>query len=88
MLTYAAGIAMTRRFWHALAALECVRAASLDEEAEEHASRHRFSPMLTYAHVCSRMLTYAIGGRGAREQTQALTYAHVCSRMLTYAHVR
>jgi hypothetical protein len=65
MLKYAAGIAMTRRFWNALAALECVRASSLDEEAEEHASRHRFSRMLTYAHVCSRMLTYA----------------HVCSRM-------
>jgi hypothetical protein len=35
--------------------------------------------MLTYAHVCSRMLTYA-------HVTYAyVTYAHVCSRMLTYA---
>jgi hypothetical protein len=31
--------------------------------------------MLTYAHVCSRMLTYADGRR--------LTYAAVCSRMWT-----
>jgi hypothetical protein len=31
---------------------------------------------VAYAHVCSRMLTYA-----------HVAYAHVCSRMLTYAHV-
>ena len=78
MLTHAAGIAMTRRFWHALAALECVREATLDEEAQEHASRHRFLHMLTYAHVCSRMLTYADVLQRAHEQTQFITYAHVC----------
>jgi hypothetical protein len=46
--------------------------------------------MLTYAHVCStyagvcwRMLTDAIGAQGRGDGR----YAHVCSRMLTYAHV-
>ncbi len=47
---------------------------------------------LTYAHVCSRMLTYAGRHRacdgyaaGADVCSRMLTYAHVCSRMLTYA---
>jgi hypothetical protein len=35
--------------------------------------------MLTYAHVCSRMLTYA--------DVCMLSYADVCSRMLTCADV-
>ena len=35
--------------------------------------------MLTYAHVCSRMLAY--------DHECSLTYARVCSRMLTYARV-
>jgi hypothetical protein len=35
--------------------------------------------LLTYAHVCSRMLTRA------HLVVVLLTYAHVCSRMLTYA---
>jgi hypothetical protein len=45
----------------------------------------------TYAHVCSRMLTYA--GRMLTyadmlcAKRAGQTYAHVCSRMLTYADV-
>jgi hypothetical protein len=52
--------------------------------------------MLTYAHVCSRMHTYAhvprpavrrrIRPRGACLNT-LYPYAHVCSRMLTYAGI-
>jgi hypothetical protein len=38
--------------------------------------------MLTYAHVCSRMLAYA-----HVEQVRILSPLHVCSRMLTYADV-
>jgi hypothetical protein len=40
--------------------------------------------MLTYAHVCSRMLTYAGGAAGVCQEEGVLD---VCSRMLTYAHV-
>ncbi len=47
--------------------------------------------MLTHAHVCSRMLTYAHvvyrGIQGCTRGAWALTYAHACSRMLAYAHV-
>jgi hypothetical protein len=48
--------------------------------------------MLTYAHVCSRMLTYAKARAVCIVLTfvgmRLLTYAHVCSRMLTYADAR
>ncbi len=47
------------------------------------------SRMLTYAHVCSRMLTYGqvMVTVFADVCSRMLTYAHVCSCMLTYAHV-
>jgi hypothetical protein len=54
--------------------------------------------MLTYSHVCSRMLTHADANvpricRTLRNHVNNLlvketdSYAHVCSRMLTYADV-
>jgi hypothetical protein len=44
--------------------------------------------MLTYAHVCSRMLTYAPQDtRCWLASTARCLYSDVCSRMLTYAHV-
>jgi hypothetical protein len=47
---------------------------------------HVCSRMLTYAHVCSRMLTYAhVCSRMLTYAQGMLTCAHVCSRMLTYA---
>jgi hypothetical protein len=53
------------------------------------------SRMLTYAHVCSRMLTLLCAAhssgewqsRGHPGPYRMLTHAHACSRMLTYAHV-
>jgi hypothetical protein len=57
-------------------------------------------PGLTYAQVCSRMLTYAKKKRKAAWALACLargknkvgilagTYAHVCSRMLAYARRR
>ena len=41
--------------------------------------------MLTYAHVCARMLTYAAGNVAADVRG---AYAHGCSRMLTDADAR
>ena len=53
---------------------------------------HLWSYSVTYAHVCSRMLTYAsvavrVGGLYAGVCSGMLTYAHACSRMLTNASV-
>jgi hypothetical protein len=50
---------------------------------------HVCSRMLTYAHVCSRMLTASryMTPRARSASRRMLTYAGVCSRMLTYAHV-
>ena len=39
--------------------------------------------MLTYAHVCARMRTYA----ATANVSISLALAHVCSRMRTHAHV-
>ena len=41
-----------------------------------------------YAHVCSRMLTYAAGFFQRCISDELEIYAHVCSRMLTSADVR
>ena len=48
--------------------------------------------LLTYAHVCSRMLAYAgICSQVARDEyavcSRMLTHSHVCSRMMTYDEV-
>jgi hypothetical protein len=48
--------------------------------------------MLTYAHVCSRMLAYAdvcyMHRRASRGRGRVCAYiVCICSRMLTYAHV-
>jgi hypothetical protein len=57
------------------------------------ADAHVCSRMLTYAHVCSRMLELDASkvaldmGADAHVCSRLLTYAHVCSRMLTYARV-
>ena len=46
-----------------------------------HAGLYPAYSSLSYAHVCSRMLTYA----GLSPDYSSLSYAHVCSRMLTHA---
>jgi hypothetical protein len=90
MLTYAAVYAETR-LTIAAAAVKAKDAALMDAET-------RIAALGAYAHVCSRMLTYA---RVCRVRTltwtlrpallrwvRTLTYAHVCSRMLgAYADV-
>ena len=49
---------------------------------------HVGSRMLTYAaHVCARMLKYARTQLRCTRPPGVLRYAHVCSRMLTYAHI-
>jgi hypothetical protein len=47
------------------------------------------SRVLTNAHVCSRMLTYAgvTYEQGEEGEESAVEESDVCSRMLTYAHV-
>jgi predicted unusual protein kinase regulating ubiquinone biosynthesis (AarF/ABC1/UbiB family) len=43
--------------------------------------------MLTYAHVCSRMLRIRMLTYLMAADDGMPTYAHVCSRLLTYADV-
>jgi len=66
-------------------------------EGQELAGRpappHRLSQrpglhrILTYAHVCSRMLSTKVRILATQWRRRCTPYAHVCSRMLTYAHV-